>query len=423
MAPREYEAVRQQWKVFHEQRKESSADGLNVKEPTVLVHNRPYLPHLTVDASKDDDIRMCVSQLLQLPTTEKERSAMGITNAKDFQLQTISGGITNRLVRVSGIITKTPSSQTVSTDIPDSCLVRVFGAEGMIDRDVENATFAALAQQGLAPQYYGRFANGRIEGWCDDMRALTVDELPNYMPPIARAVAQLHTKFVIPKELESSHPLDKPSLWTQLHDWCNQAIQYCQNNDPKAKPINVQRLGVDVNSMPKELEWLQTTVVPSNAKVAFCHNDILAANVLVQTNNDNNDNNHNTIQLIDFEYGGVNFVAFDIANHFNEFAGGPPFDSVPNYNHFPSREQQLDFVKAYVQERRVIRPSQMDTSIDEEVQELYQHVQAFVLCNHLYWGLWAVNQAATEGNDDYDYELYAHHRLQQYYVCKKEQYP
>ena len=28
------------------------------------------------------------------------------------------------------------------------------------------------------------------------------------------------------------------------------------------------------------------------------------------------------IQLIDFEYGGTNYVAFDMTNHFNEHAGG-----------------------------------------------------------------------------------------------------
>jgi hypothetical protein len=47
--------------------------------------------------------------------------------------------------------------------LPDSILLRVFGGHGMIDRDVENSTYAALDHAGLAPKYYGRFANGRIE--------------------------------------------------------------------------------------------------------------------------------------------------------------------------------------------------------------------------------------------------------------------
>jgi len=43
--------------------------------------------------------------------------------------------------------------------------MRVFGGAGMIDREVENATFEALALAGVAVPYFGRFANGRIEGW------------------------------------------------------------------------------------------------------------------------------------------------------------------------------------------------------------------------------------------------------------------
>ena len=52
-------------------------------------------------------------------------------------------------------------------------------------------------------------------------------------------------------------------------------------------------------------------------------------------------------------------------------------------------------------------------------KELMEQVQAFILLNHLYWGLWAVNQASTEGCSDFDYLLYASNRIQQYYKCKE----
>jgi len=35
--------------------------------------------------------------------------------------------------------------------------------------------------------------------------------------------------------------------------------------------------------------------------------------------------------------------------------------------------------------------------------------------NNIYWGLWAVNQAATEGCASFDYLLYAEKRFGQYY--------
>jgi thiamine kinase-like enzyme len=141
-------------------------------------------------------------------------------------------------------------------------------------------------------------------------------------------------------------------------------------------------------------------VVPSNAEVVFCHNDVLAANILKL--------NNGGIQLIDFEYGGINFRGFDIANHFNEYAGGTD-TGIPNYDWAPTPQQQEDFVKEYVKA----------SSSDLEVEEMLEQVRAFVMVNHLYWGLWAVNQASTEGCKDFDYLLYASNRMNQYFKCKE----
>ena len=65
--------------------------------------------------------------------------------------------------------------------------------------------------------------------------------------------------------------------------------------------------------------------------------------------NNNDSTNKKTIQLIDFEYGGINYRAFDIANHFNEYAGGPPDDAVPDYTRLPTPGQQEDFVRRYLE--------------------------------------------------------------------------
>eukprot|EP00978_Attheya_sp_CCMP212_P030275 scaffold110720_cov61-Attheya_sp.AAC.1 len=55
------------------------------------------------------------------------------------------------------------------------------------------------------------------------------------------------------------------------------------------------------------------------------------------------------------------------------------------------------------------------------LESLQAEVTAFVLSNHLYWGLWGVNQAAQEGTSEFDYLIYASNRFQQYYVTKKSQ--
>ena len=87
---------------------------------------------------------------------------------EDIALTVVTGGITNQLFRADFVAASQP---------PSSLLVRVFGGEGMIDRDIENAAFVGLSQAGVGVPYYGRFENGRIEGWLDGADPLELDEM------------------------------------------------------------------------------------------------------------------------------------------------------------------------------------------------------------------------------------------------------
>lgn len=334
-----------------------------------------------VDPNDLDTVRWVASQLVGPSPSDDNTQPEALTVTR------VAGGITNLLFRVEGL--------------SRPCLVRVFGAEGMIDRTVENATFQALAEEGVGPPYYGRFANGRVEGWMEGMRHLQVRELPDVLEGVAQSLAQLHGSFVIPPHLEPHY--QQPSLWTQLDDWWQQSIHNTYQTDADTE----RATALDLPSLRHELDWLRRDVVPPNAKVAFCHNDLLAANILV-------DDQRSQIQLIDFEYGGLNYCAFDVANHFNEFAGGPPLDPTPHYEWLPSVDQQRRFCKAYLE-----AVDKKDTVTDDQVDALVDQVQAFLLVNHLYWGLWAVNQAATEGCDEFDYMEYGTQRIRQYHVCKR----
>uniref|UniRef100_A0A7S2S900 ethanolamine kinase n=1 Tax=Eucampia antarctica TaxID=49252 RepID=A0A7S2S900_9STRA len=157
-----------------------------------------------------------------------------------------------------------------------------------------------------------------------------------------------------------------------------------------------------MESLEQELHYLQKEVIPKyNSVIGFCHNDLLAANIMIEPSSQQ-------IQLIDFEYGGVNYTPFDIANHFNEYAGGTTTEEngVPDYSRFPTLSQQCDFLQAY-----------HNTSVVEE--DMLKEVEAFVMVNHLYWGLWAINQAESEGCEEFDYSTYAQNRIQQYHICKQ----
>lgn len=49
-----------------------------------------------------------------------------------------------------------------------------------------------------------------------------------------------------------------------------------------------------------------------NKNQVLCHNDLLLNNLLYDSK---------VVHIIDYEYTAVNYQLFDIANHFNEWAG------------------------------------------------------------------------------------------------------
>jgi ethanolamine kinase len=407
------------------------------KKPVYRVDSRPYIPSWRVESVAHhnsagaahaflDSIQSVAAAMLLLAPTAADRAPEPavIRQVKQFlSVERVMGGVTNTLYKVSGF-------HQYRDDVPvDTVLVRLFGAEGLIDRDEETGVFAALSAVRLAPMYYGRFANGRVEGYQHGTRPLHFTELSgansrSITRGIATRLARLHYGFRILPLLPPERR--QPTLWKQLYDWLDQA----EGALPSLN-LNTQTASeLQLSKVRSELLWLQEEVqriIGNNEEdaIVFCHNDLLAANILY-------DDVTETVELIDFEYGGINYRAFDIANHFNEYAGGPPTDAIPNYDLLPNEGQQRFFIRTYLETAAattsvttatVVVPSQDSASevkiiSEAPVDALLREVQIFGLANHLYWGLWAIHQASTEGCAVYDYLTYAVCRIRQYWNTK-----
>ena len=150
-----------------------------------------------------------------------------------------------------------------------------------------------------------------------------------------------------------------------------------------------------------ELAELERTL-PSSPAV-FAHNDALAGNIML-------DESTGQVTLIDFEYGGCNFRGFDIANHWNEWAGGTQaeMNGRCEYERFPSPEQQTAFAENYLKQDMLMKAEDMmktgllrkeedsgphgehaflesvvSAAIDESaVQALVEEANSYVLVNH-----------------------------------------
>ncbi len=111
-----------------------------------------------------------------------------------------------------------------------------------------------------------------------------------------------------------------------------------------------------------------------------------------------------TVSFIDFEYSGYNPRGFDLGNLFCEWAG-----LELDFSKYPNREQQLHFLRAYVEA----------SSKKENLEDLYEEVNAFALASHLLWGLWALVQT-QHSKINFDYIGYAAKRFNEYFKRKAD---
>jgi aminoglycoside phosphotransferase (APT) family kinase protein len=68
------------------------------------------------------------------------------------------------------------------------------------------------------------------------------------------------------------------------------------------------------SKLEEEYAVLKAELCSVGSPIVFCHNDLLLANIIHNANK-------STVTFIDYEYSNYNYQAFDIGNHFAEFAG------------------------------------------------------------------------------------------------------
>jgi ethanolamine kinase len=197
MPPSDY--VRTRELSSQEQQQQPSATTATGQYFSQVVDKHPYFPNLSVDVSNLASVKhaalvLVYSSILLNNCGEIDKDKLyeffDSNNTRNeipaamgqLTCTKVTGGITNALFRVSGFQSIKPlllqdSAATASSLEFDSVLVRIFGAEGMIDRDIETSTYAALCNADIAYKYMGRFSNGRIEGWLDGYHPLSRHDL------------------------------------------------------------------------------------------------------------------------------------------------------------------------------------------------------------------------------------------------------
>ncbi|EMS67822.1 putative ethanolamine kinase A [Triticum urartu] len=324
-----------------------------------------------------------------------------------FSISTVSGGITNMLLKVS---------VKEGSDSESSVTVRLYGpnTDLVIDRERE------LQGSGLGYLEYLRmewFRHSSMLGHyhlqvytqrllfcthrCMETGEPAINASANNMkePRIAAEIA---------KQLQKFHQVDipgskEPQLWNDIFKFLKKASVLKFEDNEKQKRYETISFR-EIQDEVKELKDLSDLL---HAPVVFAHNDLLSGNLML---NDLEEK----LYFIDFEYGSYSYRGFDIANHFNEYAG---FEC--DYNLYPDKDVQYHFFRNYLSDRPSELKNRLFASIcekrnvgylafvqykvqEQDLDDLYTETNTFRLASHLYWALWALIQARVSPID-FDY--------------------
>ncbi|XP_020083460.1 probable ethanolamine kinase isoform X2 [Ananas comosus] len=292
-------------------------------------------------------------------------------------IETVSGGITNLLLKVS--VREDSAADSVLT-------IRLYGpnTDFVIDRKRELKAIPYLSAAGFGAELLGIFKNGMVQSFIN-ARTLSPSDMSN--PKIAAAIA---------RELRKFHQVDIPGskesqLWNDIFKFLKQAaVLKFDDSEKQAKyeAISFDEIREEINKLKDLTELL-------NAPVVFAHNDLLSGNLML---NDEEEK----LYFIDFEYGSYSYRGYDIANHFNEYAG---FDC--DYSLYPDKDRQYHFLRSYLQ------PDKPDEVPDKDLEALHIETNTFRLASHIYWALWALIQAKVSPID-FNYLSYFFLRYDEY---------
>ncbi|KAK2537674.1 Etnk1 [Columba guinea] len=202
----------------------------------------------------------------------------------------------------------------------DVVLVRIYGnkTELLVDRDEEVKSFRVLQAHGCAPQLYCTFNNGLCYEFMQG-EALDPEHVCN--PDIFRLIA---------RQLAKIHTIHAHNGW-----------------------------------IPKSNLWLKMGKYFSLIPTEFMDEEVNKSYVNVK---------YGDVQFIDYEYSGYNYLAYDIGNHFNEFAGVNEVD----YSLYPNRKLQEQWLRSYLEAYKEYKGFGTEVS-EKEVEVLYVQVNQFAL--------------------------------------------
>ncbi|CAL8129599.1 unnamed protein product [Orchesella dallaii] len=312
------------------------------------------------------------------PQWIKERDNNGI----EIKSKIFTDGITNKLIGFS-----------LATNPKDVVVIKLYGAntELMINRQAEIDTMTLLHENKCGPQLYALFENGIAYEFIHGV-TLTMETCRSskVYPIVAAEMARVHK--TIPLSPENGETKVKSAVWKKIQNFYELNEDILRTNTTLANRLKAE-FGYTIEAIRSNVDELEQILNRQEIPLAFCHNDILLGNVIYNEEEEK-------VSFIDFEYAMPNYVTFDVANHFNEFAG---IDN-PDFSLCPDGAFRSEWISEYLKH----------FGTDGFTQDQFERwVEICIPASHLFWAIWAVVQAHNS-TIDFDFAGYSGLRYVEY---------
>ncbi|KAI5967013.1 uncharacterized protein KGF55_000423 [Candida pseudojiufengensis] len=368
-------------------RKSLSSSSLNKLTITsTQINNETIIPSVNVILDNSLPAEFFKQDIIALTKTLKiSKWYKKQLDLKILKVNRISGALTNSIYKVEY---NDPKNEIY---LP-SLLLRVYGknVDELIDRDHELLTLIKLSQKRIGPRLLGIFINGRFEQFLDGFVTLNKEQIRDSIisQMFGRRMKDLHYKI----QLDEEDLKSVPTCWRLIEKWLKIfEFEYLPNyisSGINPEDIFFMKFDELKNLIFKYKNWLFLKYDEKNftSNYKFCHNDTQYGNLLlcesfkpediivdsppttkvddiiIKSTSNKKDNN---LVVIDFEYSGPNFPAFDIVNHFSEWMTNY-HDPIKSYyldeSKYPTRLEQLNLLKSYIEYDFQLPSSNLKTS-------------------------------------------------------------
>lgn len=377
---------------------------------------------LPIEFFKQDLIDLV--KVLKISKWHKHASSMELVY---LLITRILGALTNSIYKIEY---KNHSSGLV---LP-ALLLRVYGKnlDSIIDRESELKTLIKLSQKRIGPRLLGIFSNGRFEQFLEGYVTLTKDQIRDEVisQMIGRRMKDLHTKIALEQsDLAIGDSEQLPMSWVLIYKWLDLLEEQLADAQALSQEFDHEKIFYMSfrkfrTTIDEYKEWLfakyDTACLDDNFR--FCHNDTQYGNLLLHetfnpkdiVSNSEPDIKNTTnkkdasLVVIDFEYSGPNFPAYDLVNHFSEWMADyhDPKRSYFIDNHrYPTKIQQFNTIKSYIEYDFQYPSSNLRTKtkqdltaanatelIESEMKKLFNECVLWRPTVQIYWALWGLIQ-------------------------------